>query len=464
MNHWLPKWAKGAVIYQIFPERFYNANKSNDPPRTKEWGKLPVTRGSFYGGDLEGIIQKIPYLAELGIDAIYLTPIFKAPSNHKYDVADYFQIDPHFGTLETLKELVNEAHRRNIKLILDGVFGHCGKDFFAFQDVLQSGPKSRFVDWFYIRSFPIKIYPKPTYEACFVWWLPRLRTENPEVKKYLFDVVSFWMDEAGIDGWRLDVADEIGHEFWKEFRKLVKGKNPEAIIIGEIWYIATPWLQGDEFDSVMNYPFRQLVVDFFAHNKINVEQFNDGLEWIRKSYPPEVNHYLFNLIGSHDTPRFLTLCRRDIRKMMLAVTFQFTYPGMPVIYYGDERGMTGGADPDCRRCMDWGELSNDKKELFELYKKLIALRKNHKALKEGEIFVHFYDNKNNVYSYLRKYNNEEILIILHNSARTHKVHIPCPENWNEKAIDLLSHTRYIINEENFNLTLKPYAALILKKE
>lgn len=458
----LPKWAEGAVIYQIFPERFYNGDKANDPPNTKGWGKLPITRRAFYGGDLRGIIKKIPYLAELGVDAIYITPIFCSPSNHKYDTTDYFQIDPHFGDTKMLEKLVRECHKKSIKIILDGVFGHCGNGFWAFQDVLKKGLKSKFADWFYIYSFPIKKRPKPTYEACGIWWLPRLRTENPEVKKYIFSVATYWMENAKIDGWRLDVANEIGHEFWKEFRKLIKKVNPETIILGEIWHIASPWLQGDEFDSVVNYPFRQLVVDFFAKNRINVKEFDEGLAWIRKAYGKEVSHVLYNLIGSHDTPRFLTLCRGDVRKMILAVIFQMTYLGTPAIYYGDEKGMVGGADPDNRRAMDWGELEGLRKELFELYKKLIMLRKNNPALKTGEFFTHLIDSKNNLYSYLRRSESQEILIVLNNSAKTRMVAIPTPKGWKGTVIDLLEGGKNEIIEGKIRASLRPYSGLILK--
>ncbi|KKM88268.1 hypothetical protein LCGC14_1260450 [marine sediment metagenome] len=463
-SNWLPKWAKGRIIYQIFPDRFYNGDKANDPPNAEKWEKLPVSRKTLYGGDIRGIIKKIPYLVELGIDAIYLTPIFASPSPHKYDTTDYHQIDPHFGNVKTLKELVRKCHKNIIKVILDGVFGHCGEFFFAFQDILEKGPKSKFADWFYIRSFPIKKLPKPTYEACGIWWLPRLGTENLEVKKYIFSVATYWMEKTKINGWRLDVADEIGHEFWKEFRKLIKKVNPEAIILGEIWHIASPWLQGDEFDSVMNYPFRQLVVDFFAKNKINAKEFDEGLTWIRKAYKKEVNHILYNLIGSHDTPRFLTLCRGNVRKMMLAMIFQMTYPGIPVIYYGDERGMVGGADPDNRRAMDWGELKGQRKELFELYKKLVTLRKSHPALKIGEFFTHFIDRKNNIYSYLRRSEDEEVIVVLNNSGKVRKVKVNTPNVWRGSIVDLLGAGAYRILRGKILVTMKPYSGLVLKTE
>jgi len=461
----VPEWAKGAIIYQIFPERFYNGDKTNDPPTTKEWGKLPVTEDSFYGGDLRGIIEKIPYLSEFGVDAIYLTPIFSSPSPHKYDTTDYYQIDPHFGDLNTFKELVQKCHENKIKVILDGVFDHCGYDFWAFQDVVEKGPKSKYVDWFNIYSFPIKTHPRPTYETWGkdIWWMPRLMTENPKLRKYLLEVAVYWIKEAGIDGWRLDVASELDHEFLRELRKAVKDAKPEAIIIGEIPHDASPWLEGDQCDSVMNYPFRQAVIDFFAKGIINAEEFDARLAKLRMMYKEPVNDVLYNLLGSHDTARFLSLCGNKIEKMMLAVIFQMTYPGMPVIYYGDERGMIGGPDPDCRRCMDWGKLQGRRRELFELYRKLIALRKTYPALKTGEFFAHLVDKKNNVYSYLRRSESQEILIVLNNSAKARRMSIPSPKGWRGVVVDLLEGGEYRIKTGRIYTSLGPYSGLILKE-
>jgi glycosidase len=460
----VPEWAEGAVAYQIFLDRFYNGDKTNNPPNTKEWGKLPLTRDTFYGGDLRGIIEKIPYLSELGVDLIYLTPIFSSPSTHKYDTTNYYQIDPHFGDLETFKELVKKCHENNIKVILDGVFDHCGYDFGAFQDVIKKGPNSKYASWFNIYSFPIKTRPKPTYETWGkdLWWMPRLMTENPEVRRYLLDVAVYWIKEAGIDGWRLDVASELGHDFLREFRKAVKRANPDAIIIGEIPHFASPWLESDQCDSVMNYHFRQAVIDFFAKGTINIEEFDARLAKIRMMYKEPVNHVLYNLIGSHDTVRFLSLCGNKIEKMMLATIFQFTSTGMPAIYYGDERGMVGGLDPDCRRCMDWGELKGQKLKLFELYKKLISIRKAHPALKTGEFFTYFVDRKDNLYSYLRRSESQEILIVLNNSAKTRRVAIPAPRSWKGTIIDLLGGGRYEIVGGKIRASLRPYSGLILK--
>lgn len=469
----VPEWARGAVVYQIFPDRFYNGDKTNDPPNTKEWGKLPVTedtlhggaKDTFYGGDLRGIIEKIPYLSELGVDAIYLTPIFSSPSSHKYDPTDYYQIDPHFGDLETFKELVHRCHENKIKVILDGVFDHCGYNFFAFQDVVKKGPKSEYVDWFNIYSFPVKTRPKPTYETWGkdLWWMPRLMTENPGLRKYLLEAAVYWTKEAEIDGWRLDVASEMDHDFWREFRKAVKKANPDAIIIGEVPHHASPWLEGDQLDSVMNYHFRLLMIDFFAKGTIGVEEFDAGLAKLRMMYKQPVNEVIYNLLGSHDTARFLTLCGNKTEKMMLAVIFQMTYPGMPAIYYGDEVGMSGSNYLEARKAMVW-DKANQNQELFELYKKLIAIRKNHSALARGEFTTTLVDPETNVYSYVRSHEDERIFIGLNNSPHKQIVSLPTPGMKSGMIlINLLNGERFKVTKGAIHVTLRAYSGAIFSK-
>jgi len=410
-----PDWANECIVYQIFPDRFNNGDKTNDPENVRPWGEKP-TADSFFGGDLQGIIDKIDYLKELGINAIYLTPIFLSPSTHKYDTTDYYTIDPHFGNTEKAKELVRKCHDNGIKVIFDAVFNHCGYDFFAFQDVVKNGPKSKYWDWFNVYEWPIKTHPKPTYETFGenVWRMPKLMTKNPEVQKYLLEVAEYWIKEVDIDGWRLDVANEIDHHFWRKFREVVKNAKKDAIIVGEVWHDASPWLRGDQFDSVMNYPFRNAVVDFFAKRKISAVKFNTLITEQLMRHMDSVNRVMFNLIGSHDTERFLTLANGMVARMKLALVFQFTFVGVPYIYYGDEAGMVGGFDPDCRRCMIWEEEKQNK-GLFEFYKKLVRIRKEHEELKYGNFTTLYAVGR--VFAFRREYKGNSIVVIINNSSK-----------------------------------------------
>lgn len=378
-----PNWVKDAIFYQIFPERFANGDISNDPELVEEWGNTP-TRDNFFGGDIRGIIDNINHLENLGINALYLTPIFEANTNHKYDTKDYMKIDPHFGDIDTLKELVSKCHDRGIRVVLDAVFNHCGYYFAPFQDVLKKGSKSRYWDWFYIHDYPIKKSPRPNYATfAFEYHMPKFNTSNPEVKEYLLDVARFWIEEVDIDGWRLDVANEVDHAFWREFRQVVKTAKPDAYILGEVWHDAAPWLQGDQFDGVMNYPFTNLAIEFFCKQSIDAKEFANCLNKFMFRYPHQANQVLLNILDSHDTKRLLTQCKGNKKLFKLAVLFQMTYIGVPCIYYGDEIGMVGGDDPDCRRTMIWDKARQDK-ELLEFYRDCIALRKEHVVLRRGD--------------------------------------------------------------------------------
>ncbi|MBZ4644902.1 MAG: cyclomaltodextrinase / maltogenic alpha-amylase / neopullulanase [Petroclostridium sp.] len=459
----IPDWVTDAVVYQIFPERFYNGDKKNDPEKVHKWGEPPKA-DTFFGGDLKGIIEKLPYLSELGINTIYLTPVFQSPSTHKYDTTDYYMIDPHFGDIETCKELVNECHKIGIRVILDAVFNHCGYDFFAFQDVIKNGKKSKYVDWFNVYSFPVKKSPKPNYEtfAKDVWSMPKLMTRNPEVREYLLGVARYWIEEVGIDGWRLDVSNEIDHDFWRAFRKVVKQANPEALIIGEIWHDAGPWLRGDEYDSVMNYLFRDAVIDFFAKKSIGISTFDARLAKTRMIYPDQATYAMFNLLDSHDTERFLTTCEEKEEQLRLAVLFQMTYIGMPMIYYGDEIGMVGENDPDCRRTMIWDEKKQNK-ELLQFYKKLLQIRNKFTALRKGEFYTWVKDPLTNVYGYLRKHEDETVAILINNGLKERTVEVDVdwlPENV-VNLKDQLSGESYPIKGKKLSLVLPAYGAVIL---
>jgi cyclomaltodextrinase len=396
-----PEWVKDAVFYQIFPERFANGDPANDPFAVRSWGGTP-TAGNFFGGDFQGVIDNISYLEELGITAIWFNPIFEAPSNHKYDTADYMKIDPSFGGLDKFKEMVSALHAAGIKVILDGVFNHTGYNFWAFQDIVAKGRDSRYVNWYHIHDFPIRRSPKPNYEA---WWgfpdLPQLNMENSEVRSYILDVVTYWM-ELGVDGWRLDVPNEIGHFFWREFRDHVKRINPDAYIVGEIWHNGSAWLQGDQFDAVMNYVFRDAVLDFFARKTCKASDFMGRLESTRADYPDAASMVLLNLLGSHDTERVYTAFRGNKNLMVPAIVFQMTYPGAPIVYYGDEIGMRGSKDPGCRGTMVWDESKQDR-ELLQLYKGLIRLRKSSIALRRGNMRWLLVDDPTRSFAFSRSF-------------------------------------------------------------
>lgn len=475
----VPNWISDAIVYQIFPERFFNGNDANNQDGIEKWGSEP-TRTNFMGGNLRGIIEKIDYLKNLGINAIYLNPIFESPSNHKYDTTDYFRIDEHFGELSDLKELVEKCHRNEIKIILDGVFNHCGYDFGKFQDVVKNGENSKYKDWFYIHDFPIDP-EQPNYD-CFGYYyrMPKLRLSNPEVREYIKAIAQYWIEEAGIDGWRLDVADEVDYTFWQEFRRLVKRLNPDCFIMAETWKENSDMLKGDQFDSVMNYLFRDAVVNFFGKANISSFEFNSRINRFIGVYSKQTVKSLFNLIGSHDTERFLSVCRGDIRKMKAAVAFQFCFMGMPSIYYGDEIGMTGDNDPGCRKCMEWDEKKQNL-ELYSFYKKLIDIRKTEKVMVDGDFRSNYCSTQNNVYGFFRFCEEERAYIVINNSDTVDTVRLPVLEEPKDIGVlkDIFNdneyHIKSLINNELFfnqivnayngciDIKLEPYQICILER-
>jgi len=413
-------WLQESVVYQIFPDRFNNGDKVIDPENTSLWG-TSVKTGSMFGGDLQGIIDKLDYLEELGVNLVYLTPIFKSSSNHKYNTADYYAIDPQFGTLDTAKELIKKCHEKGMKIIFDAVFNHSGSDFFAFKDLLEKQEASKYKDWYLIDSYPVSTEKVSYYTfGDDVSTMPKLNTHNKEVREYLLKVGEYWVKEMGIDGWRLDVCDEVDHDFWRAFNKVVKGANKDAVIVGEIMHEANSFLKGDQMDSIMNYPFKSALVDFFAKRSIPVEQFDNILSFNRTLYMNSVTRQLWNIIGSHDTKRFLTECHDNVDRMKLAIAFQFCYLGVPYIYYGDEIGLNGGEDPQCRKCMIW-EKQKQNTELLNLYKTMISVRKNNKALIYGD-YKKLYC-KDNILVFERSYEGDSLIIAINNNDEEYKVKI-----------------------------------------
>ncbi|HAQ2802616.1 TPA: alpha-glycosidase [Enterococcus faecium] len=389
----IPEWVKETVWYQIFPERFANGDKANDPEHTLPWGSKDPDREDFFGGDLQGVMDHLDYLTDLGINGIYFCPIFKATSNHKYDTIDYYEVDPAFGDKKLLKNLIDEAHKRGIRIMFDAVFNHMGVHSPQWQDVLKNGEKSIYKDWFHIRFFPVDSYQMtdlpetaeniPYDTFAFTPFMAKLNTANPEVQKYLLDIATYWIKEFDIDGWRLDVANEVDHHFWKKFREAVTEIKPDIYILGEIWHSSQAWLQGDEFHAVMNYAFTDSIKDYFAKKKITASQMVSGMNHQQMLYRDQVNEGTFNLLDSHDTARILTLCQGNKELMKSVMAFMFLQKGSPCIYYGTEIGMTGEDDPDCRKCMIWEKEEQDL-ELFGFIKELVSLRKQlSKIISEG---------------------------------------------------------------------------------
>lgn len=404
----IPEWVKETVWYQIFPERFANGDKANDPEHTLPWGSKDPDREDFFGGDLQGVRDHLDYLTDLGVNGIYFCPIFKATSNHKYDTIDYYEVDPAFGDKKLLKNLIDEAHKRGIRIMFDAVFNHMGVHSPQWQDVLKNGEKSIYKDWFHIRFFPVDSYQMtdlpetaeniPYDTFAFTPFMPKLNTANPEVQKYLLDIATYWIKEFDIDGWRLDVANEVDHNFWKKFREAVTEIKPDIYILGEIWHSSQAWLQGDEFHAVMNYAFTDSIKDYFAKKKITASQMVSGMNHQQMLYRDQVNEGTFNLLDSHDTARILTLCQGNKELMKSVMAFMFLQKGSPCIYYGTEIGMTGEDDPDCRKCMIWEKEEQDL-ELFGFIKELVSLRKQlSKIISEGSTqWLIVYDREDKLY-------------------------------------------------------------------
>ncbi|MHB1687293.1 MAG: glycoside hydrolase family 13 protein [Ignavibacteriaceae bacterium] len=584
----VPGWAKDAIWYQIFPERFANGDKSNDPtpydmegawpykipdgwhisPWTSDWYKLqPWEKANShdfywnagvrrYGGDLQGIIDHLDYLKKLGITAIYLNPIFESPSLHKYDTRMYHHVDNNFGPDPKRDEkiwatenpddpktwkwtsadklflkLVKEVHKRGMKIIIDGVFNHVGTSFWAFQDVVKNQQKSPYKDWFIIKSWDNPNTPQNEFD--YQGWAGV--KDLPEINKngkcdladgfadHIHAIVKRWMapdgnPSDGIDGWRLDVAEKINIKFWREFRSWVKDINPEAYITGEIWwenwqvnqmFNAAPWLQGDSFDGVMDYRFAQAVKMFIVDKKkqITPEAFSDSIKTLMKEYPKDNLYALQNLIDSHDVDRIGSQIvnpdrwfdhyanpgqnkdyqvrkpnKTELLKQKLIVGIQMTMPGAPMIYYGDEAGMWGGDDPDCRKPMVWANMKYDTEtvdplgrerkpdpvffntNLFNWYKNLIAIRKGNKVLAEGDLNFFLINNSEKVLGYSRTLNGKTIYVILNNSNKNKSVETKLETNNNDGNVltNLIDGKKITGKNNNYKIDLKPYQIIVLR--
>ncbi|WP_322805870.1 glycoside hydrolase family 13 protein [Thermanaerothrix sp.] len=412
----VPEWVADAIFYQIFPDRFANGDPDNDPPNVRPWGSPPDLY-HFQGGDLKGILQRLDYLLDLGITAVYLNPIFLSPSTHRYNTTDYFRIDERLGSMQDFEQLLDYAHRQGVRIILDGVFNHCGRGFFAFVDVLENQQYSAYRDWFHIHKFPLNAYSRGPahYEA---WWgiksLPKFNTSNPRVRKYLMSVARFWT-EKGIDGWRLDVPNEIDDDsFWAEFRETVKRVNPEAYLVGEIWEVNPRWVSEGHFDGLMNYPLREAILRFL-NRETTASQFVQDVEHVLNAYAPENRLAMYVPLGSHDTPRVITVLGGHREAVKLAFALQFALPGAPAIYYGDEIGLPGEKDPDCRRAFPWDEAFWDQ-DLRAWVKRLIQLRKAQIALRRGEFRFVSVEDSSRCCAFVRQHPHGSVLVVTNAGA------------------------------------------------
>ncbi len=458
-----PRWVKDAVFYQIFPERFENGDRGNDPPKALPWGGKPENF-NYFGGDLAGVMRRLPYLRSLGVNAIYLNPIFKASSNHKYNTADYMQIDPAFGTNQLFRELLSKAHGMGIRVILDGVFNHTGDDHLFFQDAVQKGDKSPYWEFYTIWGYPVVTEPRPNYNA---WWgfgtLPQLRAaSNRKVQEYLFDVTEYWTRQ-GIDGWRLDVPNEIDNrDFWREWRKRVRAVNPQAYIVGEIWDDGSSWLQGDQFDAVMNYIYREILLDFFAKQSISVDDFDARLTALRNRYGQEVTEAGFNILGSHDVPRLRTEARGSAEKAREAMFFQFISPGAPLIYYGDELGMEGAKDPDNRRTMPWEVLARggvaSAEAQLSYVQQLIAIRRAHPALRAFNTRTLMRHNHHRLYACIRQATDEKLIVGFNSGVEDRDVTFSVLNEFSDNTSFIEAFSKRRVTVQGGTLTLPKQAA------
>lgn len=441
----LPDWAKNKVVYQIFPSRF--ASDQNVPDEI--WYQAPIGHRADLKGSIRGIIDHLDYIRELGVDIIYMTPIFSSDSVHKYNIDDYYKIDPSFGDKEDLKELVSRAHELGMYVILDGVFNHTALDFFAFRDIREKKEQSEYLNWYHTTDFPLVTEwgKKPNYKTFgYAGYMPKLNLQNKETADYVIDAASYWIKECDIDGWRLDVGDEVSHIFWKRFRKEIKAVKKDLLLIGENWHFAGDFLEGDEWDCVMNYSFYRAVSDLIATETLSASEFMGKLNFIKGNVHKGLEGYLWNLIDSHDTERFLHSAQNNTKKQMLAAALQLLLPGMPMIYYGDEVAMEGGRDPDCRRGMLWDESRQDR-EVLHYYRTLIQIRHKYPALTEGAVTEQQAEDDTGMVRIKRQWKDQSVLLVFH----TKKGCMKLPE---------LTGKRNLVSGQNFSGSLGDYETAV----
>ena len=427
-----PDWVSEAVWYQIFPERFADGDLSNNPSGSLDWASVPQDGSQIhYGGDLQGVLDHLDYLEDLGINAIYFTPIFESPSSHKYDTTDYYRIDPAFGDNALFKRLVEAAHARGMRIMLDAVFNHCGWFHPWWQDVVRNGQNSPYYDCFFIEGVPVINFPfeegqlphvtpqemgNLNYRTfAFTPLMPKWNTDNPLVKEHLLGAIRYWTEEFGVDAWRLDVSNEVSHAFWREFRRFVHVINPQVYILGENWDNSSPWLQGDQFDGVMNYELTYPIWNLLGISETVIERLDAGsyqneISKLLVSYPKFNLPNMYNLVDCHDTDRIGYKCGSDPRRVKLAYLLMLTFAGSPSIYYGSEVGLAG-AHGHNRQCMSWNPEDWDT-DLQQFVRSLIHLRRQHTAFRTLDLT--WLSNPGDAWLGYRKESEGEQLIVLLN--------------------------------------------------
>lgn len=437
-----PAWVKDAVFYQIFPDRFAKSAQLAKPNNLEAWETPPTSQG-YKGGDLLGVLEHLDHIQALGATAIYFCPIFQSACNHRYHTHDYYQVDPLLGGNEAFLTLLEACHRRGLKVVLDGVFNHASRGFFQFNDILENGPHSAWLDWFTIHDWPLSAYDGDRPANYAAWWnmraLPKFNTDNPQVREYIMRVAEYWL-RLGIDGWRLDVPAEITTPgFWEEFRQRVKAINAEAYIVGEIWEPAPDFLRGDRFDAVMNYLFADSALAFAGGPRVrpdviggkaykpdmnlDARGYAQRIEWILGLYPWEIQLAQLNLLDSHDASRAITLCGGDWDSVQLATLLLMTYPGAPSIYYGDEIGLEGGGpDHDIRRTFPWDRPELWRPEVLKFHTDLVALRKAYPALRRGSYQTVYAEGR--CYALARKLEDEVLLVVVNAGDEAVEIQLP----------------------------------------
>lgn len=484
-----PEWVKDAVFYQIFPDRFA---KSERVPKGRlfPWEAPPPDKG-YQGGDLLGIVERLDYLQDLGITAIYLNPIFQSACNHRYHTHDYYQVDPMLGGNAALRELVEAAHKRNIRIVLDGVFNHASRGFFQFNDILEQGKASAYVDWFTITDWPLHPYDMKKPPNYLAWVglrdLPKINTDNAQAREFLMQVAEYWVREFAIDGWRLDVAAEITTPgFWEEFRQRVKAINPEAYIVAEIWHEAKRWLQGDTFDATMNYEFTGPVIafcggdrvsealvkgrDYKPHPALDAAGYGRAIHRLLDLYDWNVTQVQLNLLDSHDTARLLSIARSDKDTVKLATLLQMTYLGAPCVYYGDEIAIRGSAnteepfhDREARWTFPWQDEGQWDREMLAYFQQAIALRHAQPALRRGS--YHELVAKGEVYAFARQLADEVVVTAVNISTQPQTATVPVKGLLaNGASLRPLfgQSEQVVVADGRVQLTLPPRSGLVVK--